>query len=83
MNKYKKSNNDWESKLNNVLKNRENNYENKINENIEKLEKKNIKEKKLNTEANNSRIGDNHSNTSNSKIDIKRSVKFNLCFLCF
>ena len=77
MNKYKKLNNDWEIKFNYVLENKENNYEDKMNENIEKLEKKHSKERKINTEANVSRIGENISNNLNrinSKIELKRSV---------
>lgn len=80
MNKYKKLNNDWELKLNNVLQNKESNYENKLSENIEKLEKKHSKDKKLNTESNISRIGDslsNRLNRINSKIEMKRSVNNN------
>lgn len=88
MNKYKKSNNDWEVKLNNVLLNKENNYDSKMNENIEKLEKKHSKDKKVNTEANLSKISDNVFNRLeriNSKIESKKSVfiKYNIFFIFF
>jgi len=52
MTRYKKLNTDWNSKLFNVLQNKENNFENKLNEKIERIENKHLKERKFNTEPN-------------------------------
>lgn len=44
LNKYKKLNTDWNTNFNHVMINKENNYKDKVSENIEKIEKKHLKD---------------------------------------
>jgi len=80
MNKYKKINTDWNAKLSHVIQNKENNYENKMNDNLEKLEKKHSKDRKLITDPNSSRIGENLNNKLD-KISLKNELKREVPFL--
>ncbi len=59
MNKYKKLNIDWNSKLEHVLQAKENIYETKINENIEKIEKRHSRDRKAITEGNVPKLSEN------------------------